>query len=158
MGLENDAESAPLQGTVADMLADKGSTVYAVPPQATVFDAVEMMDDRRVGALLVMDADRLVGIISERDYTRKVILHGRASRETRVSDIMTPDVITVPPELGLADCLALVTARRVRHLPVVRDGKVVGILSIGDLVRAVVAQQAETIQNLRSYILSDYPK
>jgi CBS domain-containing protein len=155
MALDN--AEAPLQGTVTDMLAVKGTMLYSIAPRATVYQAVAMMDEQRVGALLVMDGDKLVGIISERDYTRKVILHGRASRDTLVEDIMTRDVIAVSPELGLGECLKLVTERRIRHLPVVSRGKVVGLLSIGDLVRAVVAQQAETIKSLKSYIGSDYP-
>jgi CBS domain-containing protein len=156
MALEND-ETSPLQGTVTDMLAVKGARLCCISPRATVYDAVEMMDAQHVGALLVMDGENLVGIISERDYTRKVILRGRASRDTLVEEIMTPDVIAVSPELGLGECMKLVTERRIRHLPVVNRGKVVGVLSIGDLVRAVVAQQAETIKSLKLYIGSDYP-
>jgi CBS domain-containing protein len=147
----------PLYGTVAEMLAVKGSHVHSVEPTATVYDAIAMMDARRCGALLVMHDEKVLGIISERDYTRKVILRGRASRDTLVEEIMTPDVIAVSPELGLGECMKLVTERRIRHLPVVNRGKVVGVLSIGDLVRAVVAQQAETIKSLKLYIGSDYP-
>jgi CBS domain-containing protein len=147
----------PLQGTVADMLAFKGNVVHAVAPDATVLDAISQMDSKRVGALLVMDGDKLVGILSERDYTRKVILLGRASKDTLVTEIMTAKVLVVRPQTSLGECLAVVTEQGIRHLPVVDDDKVVGLLSIGDLVRAVVAQQAETITSLKSYIGSDYP-
>ncbi len=150
-------EIPPLEGTVADMLAFKGTTIHAVAPDATVYEAIAKMDERRVGALLVMRGEQLVGVISERDYTRKVILLGRASKETLVDEIMSSNVISVPPGMSLGECLKLVTDRGIRHLPVVENDKVVGLLSIGDLVRAVVAQQAETITSLKSYIGSDYP-
>ena len=150
-------ETPPLRGTVADMLAYKGSHVHTVAPDATVYDAIAMMDARRVGALLVMRDEELLGILSERDYTRKVILRGRASRDTRVDEIMTRDVITVIADTSLGECLQLVTDRGIRHLPVTDGEKIVGLVSIGDLVRAVVAQQAETISSLKSFIGSDYP-
>jgi CBS domain-containing protein len=151
-------ENPPLQGTVADMLALKGTTIYAVAPDATVYEAIERMDEWHVGALLVMRGDELVGIVSERDYTRKVILLGRSSKETLVEEIMTTGVIALRSDTSLGECLRVVTERRIRHLPVLdAAGKVVGVLSIGDLVRAVVAQQAETINTLRLFIGSDYP-
>jgi CBS domain-containing protein len=150
-------EIPPLHGTVADMLAYKSSIVHAVSPDTTVLEAIAQMDRKRVGALLVMQGDKLVGILSERDYTRKVILLGRASRDTRVSEIMTVQVIVVRPQMGLGECLQLVTNQGIRHLPVVDGDRVIGVLSIGDLVRAVVAQQAETISSLQSFIGSDYP-
>ena len=150
-------EAPPLRGTVADLLAYKGSHVHTVARDATVYEAIAMMDARRVGALLVMEGERLLGILSERDYTRKVILRGRASRETRVDEIMTEDVITVNADTTLGECLQLVTDRGIRHLPVTDGDRVIGLVSIGDLVRAVVAQQAETINSLKSYIGSDYP-
>jgi CBS domain-containing protein len=150
-------EIPPLRGNVADMLAYKSSVVHAVAPETTVLDAIAQMDSKRVGALLVMQGEKLVGILSERDYTRKVILLGRASKDTPVSDIMTANVIVVHPEMGLGECLRIVTDHGIRHLPVVENDKVVGVLSIGDLVRAVVAQQAETITSLKSFIGGDYP-
>jgi CBS domain-containing protein len=151
-------ENPPLRGTVADMLALKGTTILAVAPDATVYEAIKLMDERRVGALLVMRGEELVGIISERDYTSKVILMGRASRDTLVEEIMSSGVISVRSDTSLGDCLKIVTDRRIRHLPVLdAAGKVLGVLSIGDLVRAVVAQQAETISSLKSFIGSDYP-
>jgi len=150
-------EIPPLSGTAADMLAQKSSVVHAVTPQTTVLDAIAQMDSKRVGALLVMQGEKLAGIVSERDYTRKVILLGRASRDTPVADIMTADPIVVRPETGLGECLKIVTDHGIRHLPVVANDKVVGVLSIGDLVRAVVEQQAETITSLQAIIGSDYP-
>lgn len=151
-------ENPPLHGTVADMLALKGTTIHAIAPDATVYEAIERMDEWHVGALLVMRGDELVGIVSERDYTRKVILLGRASKETLVEEIMSSGVIALRSDTSLGECLRVVTERRIRHLPVLdAAGKVVGVLSIGDLVRAVVAQQAETINALKSFIGSDYP-
>ena len=145
------------RGTAADMLATKGHVVHAIEPDACVFDAIAKMNDVRAGALLVMKDDRLVGIVSERDYARKVILLGRASKETAVHEIMTPQVRTVAPSTSLQECMQVVTDHAIRHLPVVDGTRVVGVLSIGDLVREVLAQQAETIQNLNSFIGSDYP-
>jgi CBS domain-containing protein len=148
----------PPSGTVADILATKGNVVHSIEPAATVYEAVEKMDEQGIGALIVLEGARLVGVLSERDYTRKVILLGRSSREARVYEIMTPDVITVTSATSLGDCLQMVTEQRMRHLPVVDNGCVVGVLSIGDLVRAVLDQQAETIQSLSSFIDSDYPR
>jgi CBS domain-containing protein len=146
------------QGTAADILDGKGgSVVHAVGPRETVYEAVAKMNDRRVGALLVMEGGGLVGIISERDYTRKIILLGRSSKDTLVDEIMTSPVIFVEPSTTLGECLQVVTHRRIRHLPVIDNGRVVGVLSIGDLVRAVLAQQAETIEQLSSYIGGAYP-
>jgi CBS domain-containing protein len=139
------------------MLAQKSPVVHAVSPETTVLDAIAQMDAKRVGALLVMEGERLVGILSERDYTRKVILLGRASKDTPVAEIMTRQVIAVPPQMGLDECLQVVTNHGIRHLPVVENDRVIGVLSIGDLVRAVVAQQAETITRLKSRIRSDHP-
>lgn len=146
-----------LQGTVGGMLEVKGTRIYAVEPSTMVYDAIARMDEWRVGALLVMQGERLAGIVSERDYTRRVILRGRASRDTPVEDIMTRDVITVRRDTSLGECLGIVTKHGIRHLPVVEDGRVVGVISIGDLVRTVLAQQAEQISSLKSYIQSDYP-
>jgi CBS domain-containing protein len=146
-----------LQGTVGSVLGIKGTKVYSVEPTTLVYDAIARMDEWRVGALLVMQGEKLVGIISERDYTRRVILRGRASRDTPVADIMTRDVITVGRDTSLVECLGIVTKHGIRHLPVVEDGRVVGLVSIGDLVRAVLTQQAEQISSLKSYIQSDYP-
>jgi CBS domain-containing protein len=138
--------------TVASILRDKGSDVWSTPPDASVYDAIALMAGKSVGALLVMDGAALVGILSERDYARKVILQGRSSKDTRVVDIMASPVITVSPSNTVYECMELVTARRIRHLPVVDGDKVVGIVSIGDLVRKIVAAQQETIEHLHEYI------
>lgn len=146
-----------LRGTASDMLDIKGTVVHSIGPRQTVYEAIAAMTEHRAGALVVMDDDSLVGIVSERDYTRKVILQGRASKDTRVEEIMTSKVLTVTPETSLSACLQMVNEHRVRHLPVVRGDRVVGVLSVGDLIRAVLEQQAETIQSLNSFIGADYP-
>lgn len=156
MYLETRTISKP-RGSVADMLEAKGTTVHAIGPRDTVYDAIARMNEHRVGALVVMDGEHLVGIVSERDYTRKIALLGRASKETKVDEIMTTDVITVTPRTSLAECLHIVTRHSIRHLPVLEGARVAGLISIGDLVRAVLVQQAETIESLNSFIGSDYP-
>jgi CBS domain-containing protein len=149
--------AAVLRGSAADLLAHKGSAVHAIGPHDTVYEAIARMTQQRVGALLVMDGEQLLGIVSERDYTRRVILEGRASKDTPVLTIMTTPVMSVAPTATLLDCLRLANEHSIRHLPVLRDGTVVGVLSIGDLVRAVVEQQAEAIARMQSFIGSDYP-
>jgi CBS domain-containing protein len=139
---------------VRHLLEGKGNAVYAIAPEAPVLDAIRQMAERRVGALVVMQGERLAGIVSERDYARKVILQGRSSAQTAVSDIMSRDPLTVLPETDVFDCMRLCTDRRVRHLPVVEDGRVVGVISIGDLVKAVIDAQAEQIEQLQRYITS----
>jgi CBS domain-containing protein len=146
-----------LRGTAADMLEAKGGVVYAVAPDETVYAAVARMNDCRIGALLVMDGTRLVGIVSERDYSRKVILLGRASKDTLVREIMSSPVVTIGPGSSLTECMQIMTQHSFRHLPVLQNDQVIGVLSIGDLVRRVVMQQAETIQSLNSFIGADYP-
>jgi len=143
--------------TVRSILETKGRQVWHITPSATVYEAVAEMAKRGVGALPVLTRNRLVGMISERDYARKVILEGRASRETLVRDIMTPAPISVSPGDTLDHCLRLMTQRRIRHLPVVEHKRVVGILSIGDLVKAVIDTQAFTIDQLQTYIVAGYP-
>lgn len=145
------------RGTVADMLANKGAAVHAIAPSETVYEAIRRMTELRVGALLVMEGQKLTGMISERDYTRKVILKGRASSDTRVDEIMSSPVITVGTKATLRECMVLTSEHQIRHLPVVDGTTVVGVLSINDLVRTIVAQQAETIDSLNSYISGDYP-
>lgn len=137
---------------VKHLLAEKGDRVFAIGPDEPVLVAVRMMADRYVGALLVMDGDKLAGIVSERDYARKVILKGRSSAETPVRDIMTSQVITVGPDDTTDTCMRICTERHVRHLPVVDGNKVVGVLSIGDLVKAVISAQSQEIEQLQRYI------
>lgn len=138
---------------VKHLLAAKGNAVYAVAPDAAVYDALQQMADKNVGALAVIRGDELVGIISERDYARKVVLKDRSSRETPVSEIMTPGVVTVGPDASVDDCMRLCTDNRLRHLPVLDGGSVVGMVSIGDLVKATISEQRETINQLESYIV-----
>jgi CBS domain-containing protein len=140
--------------SVQQLLDQKPKGIFSVAPEDPVFTAIRKMADHHVGALLVMRADRLVGIISERDYARKVVLLGRDSQSTRVDDIMTKSVITVTPRQDAHDCMRLMTDKRIRHLPVVSGERVVGVLSIGDLVRAVIDEQERTIADLESYIRS----
>jgi len=140
--------------TVAQLLDHKPRAIYSVVPDAPVLEAIRLMAEHSVGALLVMQDARLEGIVSERDYARKVILMGRSSSDTPVSQIMTASVITVEPGFSVQQCMQLMTDRRVRHLPVVAGGRVLGMLSIGDLVRAVLAEQAQTIEQLEHYIHS----
>ena len=138
--------------TTRQLLQDKGHEVFAIAPDQPVLEAIRMMAERRVGAVLVMRDDALEGIVSERDYARKVILQGRASADTPVSAIMSSPVITVGPQDSVSSCMRVMTDRRVRHLPVVEDGAVIGVLSIGDLVKAVIADQQEEIAQLQQYI------
>ena len=138
--------------TVRQLLESKSAEVIGIGPDAAVIDAVRKMAERGIGALLVMEGPRLVGILSERDYARKIVLQGRSSKDTPVRDIMTADVITVAPEHSCDHCMQVVTDRRIRHLPVVEGGEVVGILSIGDLVRVVIEQQQQELEQLQRYI------
>jgi len=142
-----------MSDTVASVLRHKGSDVWSIGPDASVYDAIALMAGKSVGALLVIDRAMLVGILSERDYARKVILQGRSSKDTRVADIMTAPVISVTPAHTVHQCMEMVTANRIRHLPVVDAGRVVGIVTIGDLVRKIVATHEETIHHLHEYIV-----
>jgi CBS domain-containing protein len=140
--------------TVRQLLDGKGSTIYSIEPEDPVLEAIEMMAEKGVGALLVMRGLELTGIVSERDYARKVILMGRSSTETPVWQIMSAPVITVTPEQTVAECMQIMTERRVRHLPVVDGGQVAGVVSIGDLVKAVMEEQQQQIEDLERYITS----
>ncbi len=137
---------------VQDILASKGNDIWFVEPEATVFSALEMMADKRIGALLVMRDNKPVGLVSERDYARKVVLKNLSSRESLVRDIMTTRVLCVAPSRTVEDCMALMTEQRARHLPVIDHKKVVGMISIGDLVKAVIAEQQFVIDQLHDYI------
>ena len=144
-----------VSGTISSILAHKGGA-FAITPEATVFQAIELMAQHNVGALLVMSGERLAGIISERDYTRKVALRGKSSKETKVSEILTAKVVTVTPQHGVEECMRLMTHHHVRHLPVLEGDKVVGVVSIGDLVHWIISSQSETIQQLKNYIAGQY--
>ena len=138
--------------TVQEILNSKGDQVYTISPQATVFDALKLMGEREVGALVVTEGNRLVGIISERDYARKVILRGRTSRDTLVCEIMTANVVTAHPYQSVEECMALMTERRIRHLPVLTGRRLAGMISIGDLVKSIIAEQQFVIEQLETYI------
>ena len=138
---------------VKHLLESKPRVIHAIEPERPVLDAIRLMADKHVGALLVMRGDELIGIVSERDYARKVILNGKSSAATPVRDIMTASVLTVGPGDSAHRCMRLMTEKRIRHLPVVEDAKVVGVLSIGDLVKAVIDEQAEQLEQLQRYIV-----
>lgn len=142
---------------ISAILSRKGSDVWSIPPDASVFSAVETMADKHVGALLVIEDGHLVGIVSERDYARKVILMGRSSMDTFVREIMTPSPITVCYDCCVEDAMRTMTNSRIRHLPVVNNDKVVGVLSIGDIVNFIIASQDQTIEQMEHYITGQYP-
>jgi CBS domain-containing protein len=139
---------------VSKILEDKGRNVFSIEPDATVYEALRIMGEKNIGALVILEQGKLTGIISERDYARKVVLQNKRSRETAVKDIMTSNVITVKPEDSIEHCMALMSNKKFRHLPVVEGDEVVGVLSISDIVRAIIDSQRETIQHLQSYITS----
>jgi CBS domain-containing protein len=140
--------------TVRDMLEKKGRQVWAVAPNTTVYQTLQLMAEKEIGAVMVMDGERPVGIFSERDYARQVILKGKASKDTVVRDVMTTRVVYVRPEQTMDDCMALMTDKRIRHLPVLVEGKVQGVLSIGDVVKAVISEKEFIISQLENYITS----
>ncbi|MBO9716100.1 MAG: CBS domain-containing protein [Pseudoxanthomonas sp.] len=138
--------------TVRQVLADKPADIYAVAPDAPVVEAIRLMADKSIGAVLVLREGALAGILSERDYARKVVLQGRSSADTPASAIMTAQVVTIGPDTPVPACMQLMTERRIRHLPVVEGGQVVGVISIGDLVKAVIADQQLELEQLQRYI------
>ena len=139
--------------TVKQILQSKTHGILSIAPDATVYDALKLMAEKEVGALLVMEADKLVGIISERDYARKVILHGKSSKEIHVSDIMTSKIVYVSTAQTVDECMALMTDKRVRHLPVYENERLVGVVSIGDLVKEAISEREYIIKQLESYIM-----
>jgi CBS domain-containing protein len=142
-----------IAGTLGIILARKGSAVWSISPDATVFEAIQLMVDKNVGALPVVDNSRLIGIISERDYTRKVILKGLSSKDTAVRDIMTREMLTASPSDGIQNCMRVMTEKRVRHLPVLEGTRMIGIVSIRDVMEWVISAQAEEIER---YVTGDY--
>jgi len=146
----------PLNDTIGSVLEAKSRIVWSVAPGTTVFDALSLMADHDIGAILVQDGDRLCGVLSERDYARKVILSGKSSRDTQVEEIMSePDVVTRSTTVD--ECMREMTATRVRHMPVVENGRVLGVVSIGDLVNWVISVQERTINDLHAYVAGSYP-
>lgn len=139
---------------VRDVIKAKGHDVFSIGPDASVFDALTLMADKNIGAVLVVDGERTLGIFTERDYSRQVVLKGRASRETPVRDVMTARVVYVTPDQSMDDCMAIMTSKRCRHLPVVEAGQLVGVLSVGDVVKAVISDKQFLIEQLENYITS----
>ncbi|RPI20946.1 MAG: CBS domain-containing protein [Acidobacteria bacterium] len=138
--------------TVKQLLDNKDRDVWTISPDSSVYDALRLMADKNIGALIVMDGDRMAGIFSERDYARKVVLEGKFSRETPVKEIMTSEVYSVTPDRTIKDCMAVMTRGRFRHLPVTQDEKVVGVVSIGDVVKALLSEQDYLIAQLENFI------
>lgn len=145
------------RGIISSILKHKGREIWSVSPDQSVYEAIEKMADKEVGALLVISEDELVGIISERDYARKVILNGRSSKDTQVKEIMTSSVIHVTRQQTLDECMTIMTNHRIRHLPVLDGKHLVGMVSIGDLVKWIITEQAETIRQLEHYIAGNFP-
>jgi CBS domain-containing protein len=143
--------------TVRLILKQKGQNIWSVPPEACVYEAIEIMADKHAGALLVISEGNLVGVVSERDYARKVILQGKSSKQTQVKEIMTSPAIFVTPEQTIEDTMRIMTEKHIRHLPVVENGKILGVVSIGDLVKWMLSAQQHTISQLHNYINSQYP-
>jgi CBS domain-containing protein len=144
-------------GTIESILSHKPRALWSVSPEATVYEAIALMAEKNVGALLVMEEGELVGIVSERDYSRKVMLKGKTSRNSHVHEIMTTELKTVHPRETVEDCLRFMTEKRIRHLPVVADGDLRGVISIGDLVKQVISAQSATLDQLKDYIAGGYP-
>ena len=138
--------------TVRQLLQKKSGQIWSIAPDASVFDAIKLMADKRIGALLVLDETQLVGIVSERDYATKVVLQGRSSKETPVRAIMTGNVLYVTPERSIEECMALMTEKRVRHLPVFEEDRLIGVLSSGDVIKAIISDQQFIIEQLEKYI------
>jgi CBS domain-containing protein len=155
-GSKNFLDDMDVSGTIGAILSQKSKDIFSIRSDAMVFEALEIMDEKNVGALLVMDGDRLNGIISERDYTRKVFLRGKRSRETKISEIMSTNLTVTHPREPVEKCLRLMTDKHIRHLPVVEGDQVVGVISIGDLVKHVISCQQAAIAHLENYIHGGY--
>ena len=137
---------------ISQLLLNKGNQIWSIEPKTTIFEALEIMSEKEIGALLVMEEEKLVGIFSERDYARKVILKGKSSKNTPVGELMTKKVFYIDPQKTISDCMAMMTAKRIRHVPVIEDEKVIGIITIGDVVNQIITEQEVTIHHLESYI------
>lgn len=146
-----------ITGPVSALVHSKPHTLWSIAPDALVFDGIKLMAEKNIGALLVLAGDQLVGVFTERDYTRKVALQGKSSKETRVREILSPRILTVGPTQTIEECMRLMTEHRVRHLPVVENGKVLGIVSIGDLVNWTIFAQSARIDQMEQYISGGYP-
>ena len=146
-----------IPGTVSQILANKGTAVFTTTPDATVFDALTLMGEKNIGALVVMEGDSVAGIFSERDYSRQVILQGKSSRTTRVSEILSRPAICIAPDDGIEECMKRMTLNRIRHLPVVDGDRLLGLVSIGDVVNWIMHAQRHAIQQLTEYISGQYP-
>lgn len=142
--------------TVGNLLTTKGSEIWSIGPDNSVFEALEMMAEKNVSGLLILENDKLVGIFTERDYARKLILKGRLSKNTKVSDLMTKNILYVETQNTIEDCMKLMTVKRIRHLPVLDNGRLIGILTIGDLVKQIISEQQTTIHQLENYISGGY--
>jgi CBS domain-containing protein len=138
--------------SVKDILQEKGTQVYAISPDAKVYEALQLMADKNIGALMVMEGDRAVGLISERDYARKIVLKGKFSKDVPVHEIMTVDIVRIGPDRDVENCMELMTDNRVRHLPVFENNRLIGIISIGDIVKAIIEHKEEIIEQLENYI------
>jgi CBS domain-containing protein len=141
-------------GTVKHLLQKKGNIVYFITPDSSVYDALEVLEDRNLGALVVVENENLIGIFTERDYARKVVLKGRSSKETLIRDIMTERPVFVTPDVSIDECMQIMTQKFVRHLPVMENGKLIGVISIGDVVKFVIDEKNFIIENLEHYIVS----
>lgn len=145
-----------VSGTIEVILNQKSRQIWSIEPDATVYDAIALMAEKNIGALVVVENGQLVGVLSERDYTRKVMLRGKRSRETLVREIMSTQLTTVDPKQSVDECLRSMTEKRIRHLPVVKDGEIIGVISIGDLVKHVISAQSATLDQLERYISGGY--
>ena len=141
---------------ISQLLLNKGNQIWSVEPKITIFEALEIMSEKKIGALLVMEEEKLVGIFSERDYARKVILKGKSSKNTPVGELMTKKVFYIDPQKNISDCMAMMTAKRIRHVPVIEDEKVIGIVTIGDIVNQIITEQEVTINHLENYITGSH--
>jgi CBS domain-containing protein len=146
-----------IHGTVRDILQHKGGNVWTTTQECTVYEAVGLMGEKNIGALVVVEGEEVIGLLSERDYSRKVVLQGRTSRDTRVGEILTRPVITVAASDRIETCMQIMTSRRIRHLPVLEKGRLIGLVSMGDMVNWVMQSQRHTIQQLHGYISGEYP-